>query len=191
MVIDVAEKFGCRRIYTSGAAVSAIHHTHQPRVWAVPNSRSLLEEIKNYKNTVLMSEIEERQGQGSITGLNGLTLGVARQRDIDAICFMGEIPVYLQGFPLPYPKATKSVLEVFAEVLGITIDLRQMDELIDHSEAETERLFANFPPEIREQIDKLKSIIPAKPAARPITEEDKKKILEDIDKMFKQEPKGE
>jgi len=191
MVIDVAEKFGCRRIYTSGAAVSAIHHTHWPRVWAVPNSKNLLSEIKNYKNTVLMSEIEERQGQGSITGLNGLTLGVARKRGIEGICFMGEIPVYLQGFPLPYPKATKSVLEVFAEVLGISIDLGEMDELITHSEAETEQLFENFPPEVREQIDKLKDIIPAKPAERPITEEDKKKILEDIDKLFKQEPKGE
>lgn len=191
MVIDVAEKFGCRRIYTSGAAVSAIHHTHDPRVWAVPNSRSLIDEIKRYKNTVIMSEIEERQGQGSITGLNGLTLGVARQRGIDAICLMGEIPVYLQGFPLPYPKATRAVLEVFGQVLGFEIDLREMDELVTRTEEETEQLFANFPPEVREQIDKLKSIIPAKPAARPITEEDKKKILEDIDKLFGQEPKGE
>jgi proteasome assembly chaperone (PAC2) family protein len=191
MVIDVAEKFGCRRIYTSGAAVSAIHHTHDPRVWAVPNSRSLIDEIKRYKNTVIMSEIEERQGQGSITGLNGLTLGVARQRGIDAICLMGEIPVYLQGFPLPYPKATRAVLEVFGQVLGFDIDLREMDELVTRTEEETEQLFANFPPEVREQIDKLKSIIPAKPAARPITEEDKKKILEDIDKLFGQEPKGE
>lgn len=191
MVIDVAEKFGCRRIYTSGAAVSAIHHTHEPRVWAVPNSRSLIDEIKRYKNTVIMSEIEERQGQGSITGLNGLTLGVARQRGIDAICLMGEIPVYLQGFPLPYPKATRAVLEVFGQVLGFKIDLREMDELVTRTEEETEQLFANFPPEVREQIDKLKSIIPAKPAARPITEEDKKKILEDIDKLFGQEPKGE
>lgn len=191
MVIDVAEKFGCRRIYTSGAAVSAIHHTHNPRVWAVPNSRSLIDEIKRYKNTVIMSEIEERQGQGSITGLNGLTLGVARQRGIDAICLMGEIPVYLQGFPLPYPKATRAVLEVFGQVLGFEIDLREMDELVTRTEEETEQLFANFPPEVREQIDKLKSIIPAKPAARPITEEDKKKILEDIDKLFGQEPKGE
>ena len=191
MVIDIAVKFGCHRIYTSGAAVSAIHHTHRPRVWAVPNSHHLLGEIKNLKNTVLMTEIEERQGQGSITGLNGLTLGVARQRGIDAICLMGEIPVYLQGFPLPYPKATKSVLEVFAEVLGITLDLSEMDELVAHSEVETEQLFANFPQEVKEQIDKLKTIIPAKPAAGPITEEDKKKILEDIDKMFKKEPKGE
>lgn len=191
MVTDVAVRFGCKRIYTSGAAVSAIHHTHHPRVWAVPNTSVLITEIKGYENTVLMSEIEERQGHGSITGLNGLLLGVARKRGIDSICLMGEIPVYLQGFPLPYPKATRSVLEVLTGMLGITVDLSGMDELVARSELETEQLFANFPPEVKEQIDKLKSIIPAKPAAGPITEEDKKKILEDIDKLFKQNPKGE
>ncbi len=26
LVLDVAQKFGCQRIYTSGAAVSLIHH---------------------------------------------------------------------------------------------------------------------------------------------------------------------
>jgi uncharacterized protein len=190
-VVDAAVKFGCKRIYTSGAAVSAIHHTHRPRVWAVPNTIDLLDELKGYNNTVLLSEIEERQGQGSITGLNGLTLGVARQRGIDAVCFMGEIPVYLQGFPLPYPKATKSILEVFAEVLGLNIDFSEVNELVTRSEAETEQLFENLPPEAREQIDKLKSIIPTVPETGPITEDDKKKILDDIDKMFKQEPKGE
>jgi proteasome assembly chaperone (PAC2) family protein len=112
LVIDVAEKFGCRRVYTSGAAVAPIHHTMKPKVWAVPNSKSLIREIRGYSNTVLMSDIEERGGQGNITGLNGLLLGVAKKRGFEAICVMGEIPIYLQGFPFPYPKASKSVLEV-------------------------------------------------------------------------------
>ncbi len=32
MVMDVAEKFGCRRIYTSGAALYLTYHTSKPRV---------------------------------------------------------------------------------------------------------------------------------------------------------------
>jgi proteasome assembly chaperone (PAC2) family protein len=54
LVLDVAEKFGCRRIYTSGAAVTKIHHTAKPKVWAVPNKQSLIKEIKQYENTTLM-----------------------------------------------------------------------------------------------------------------------------------------
>jgi proteasome assembly chaperone (PAC2) family protein len=192
LVLDVAIKFGCKRVYTSGAAVAPIHHSVKPKVWAVPNSKDLLGEIKNIGNTILMSEIEERGGQGNITGLNGLLLGVARKRGLDAICLMGEIPVYLQSFPFPYPKASKSVLEALTAATGIDVETSSLDELISRSEREIERLFENFPPEIRDQIDKLKTIATAKPAkGGPITEEDKKKILEDIDKMFKQEPKGE
>ncbi len=192
LVLDVAVKFGCRRVYTSGAAVAPIHHSVTPKVWAVPNSRQLLTEIKKIDNMVLMSEIEERGGQGTITGLNGLLLGVARKRGLEAICLMGEIPVYLQGLPYPFPKASKSVLEALKAAIGIDIDTRTLDGLISRSEAEIERLFESFPAEVKDQIDKLKTIASTKPAETgPITEEDKKKILEDIDKMFKQEPKGE
>lgn len=190
LVLDVARKFGCRRVYTSGAAVAPIHHTTRPKVWAVPNTKGLIDEVKTYENTILMSEIEGRGGQGNITGLNGLLLGVARKRGIDAICVMGEIPVYLQGFPFPYPKASKSVLEVLTAALGIEIDMERIASFIERSDKEIEELYEKFPPEIKEQLDKLKYVSYAKPTEpAPITEEDKKRILEDIDKFFKKEPK--
>jgi hypothetical protein len=190
LVLDVAQRFGCQRVYTSGAAVAPIHHTTRPKVWAVPNSKGLISEVKTYENTILMSEIEGRGGQGNITGLNGLLLGVARKRGIEAICVMGEIPVYLQGFPFPYPKASKSVLEVLTTALGIEIDMERISSFIERSDKEIEQLYEKFPPEIKEQLDKLKYVSydkPTEPAL--ITEEDKKRILEDIDKFFKKEPK--
>jgi proteasome assembly chaperone (PAC2) family protein len=190
LVLDVAQKFGCQRVYTSGAAVAPIHHTARPKVWAVPNIKSLISEVKSYENTILMSEIEGRGGQGNITGLNGLLLGVARKRGIDAICVMGEIPVYLQGFPLPYPKASKSVLEVLTTALGIEIDMDRIASFIEQSDSQIEQLYEKFPPEIKEQLDKLKYVSYAQAAeSTQITEEDKKRILEDIDKFFKKEPK--
>jgi proteasome assembly chaperone (PAC2) family protein len=190
LVLDVAQKFGCKRVYTSGAAVAPIHHTARPKVWAVPNDRGLIDEVKSYENTILMSEIEGRGGQGNITGLNGLLLGVARKRSIEAICVMGEIPVYLQGFPFPYPRASKSVLEVLTAALGIEIDMDRIASFIERSDKEIEQLYEKFPPEIKEQLDKLKFVSYARPTEpAPITEEDKKRILEDIDKFFKKEPK--
>ena len=190
LVLDVAQKFGCRRVYTSGAAVAPIHHTARPKVWAVPNTKGLISEIKTYENTILMSEIEGRGGQGNITGLNGLLLGVARKRGIEAICIMGEIPVYLQGFPLPYPKASKSVLEVLTAALGIEIDMDRIAGFIEQSNSQIEQLYEKFPPEIKEQLDKLKFVSRAQPTEpAPITEEDKTRILEDIDKFFKKGPK--
>ena len=191
LVLDVAVQFGCRRVYTSGAAVAPIHHTARSRVWAVPNSAELVEDVKRYENTVLMSEIEKMGGQGSITGLNGLLLGVAKRKGLEAICLMGEIPIYLQGFPIPYPKASKSILEVLGATVGVATDLEEIGQLAERSEREIEGVYERLPSEIKEQLDRLKDATRTEPTEQePITEEDKKKILRDIDKFFKKEPGG-
>ena len=188
LVLDVALDFGCTRLYTSGAAVASVHHTKKPQVWAVPNSRHLLEEIKTYKNTVLMSNIEGRSGQGNITGLNGLLLGVARKRGLDAFCVMGEIPVYLQGFSLLYPKASLSVIELLNDVLELHVDMSEIIELAQRSEEEIDRLYDSLPAEAKLQLDRLKEVLHTKTIeTEKITEEDKQKILEDIDTFFKRE----
>ena len=186
LVLDVGLKFGCQRVYTSGAAVSLIHHTTKPRVWAVPNREELIDEVKGYENTILMSDIAGRGGQGTITGLNGLLLGVAKKRGLDGICLMGEIPVYLQGFPIPYPEASKSVVEVLATKLGVRIDLSSLDDLSEQVERQIENLYQKIPSEVKERLDQLKYATYTKQAEpEPITEEDKKKIMADIDKFFK------
>jgi len=191
LVLDVAEKYGCRRIFTSGAAVAPIHHTARSRAWAVPNSANLIAEFKGYDNTVLMSDIEGRGGEGNIAGLNGLLLGIARRRGIDAVCIMGEIPVYLQGFPFPYPKGSKSVLEVLSAALDIRIDMEVIDELAGQSERELTRLYEKLPDEIKQQLDRLKeSGMAAAESEGLITEDDKKKILDDIDRFFKTDGGG-
>ncbi len=190
LVLDVALKFGCRKVFTSGAAVASIHHSMRSRVWAVPNMEHLVAEARSYDNAVLMSDIEGRSGEGNITGLNGLLLGVARKRGIEAICVMGEIPIYLQGFPILYPKASKSVLEVLTAALGVSVDLKDITEFAQRNEQEIDRLYNELPPEAKEQLDKLKHISPARPAnARTITEDDKRKILDDVDKFFKKSTK--
>jgi hypothetical protein len=132
-----------------------------------------------------MSDIEGRGGEGNITGLNGLLLGVAQRRGMEAICVMGEIPIYLQGFPILYPKASKAVLEVLTAVLGVSIDMGDITEFAQRSEKEIDRLYNELPPDVKEQLDKLKHISHIRsPEKSIITEEDKKKILEDVDKFF-------
>ncbi|MBA7680230.1 hypothetical protein ES703_88541 [subsurface metagenome] len=182
-VLDVAEKFNCQRVYTSGATVALSHHTTRPRVWAVTTREDLIEEVKRYENTVLMSEVEGGDNQGSIAGLNGLLLGVAKRRGFEAICLMGEIPDYLSGVPLPYPKASKSVLEVLTSMLGIRFDFSGLNDRVAHIEGIIGKIYEKFPQEIREKIDQRKSVAQAKPET--ITEEDEKWIKEHIDELFR------
>ena len=163
-VLDVGLRFGCQRVYTSGACVSPTHHQMKPRVCAVMSSEGLVEEVKKYQNTILMSEIEGRkEGEGVITGLNGLLLAVAKKKGMESICLMGEIPDWLSGVSLPYPKASKSVLEVFAEILGIRMDLSFLDKMEGQIEEIIESFYSKFPQEMKEEYDQRKSVAQAKP----------------------------
>lgn len=190
LVLDVASKFRCRRVYTSGAAVAFIHHSAKPKVWAVPNKMALVEEIRQYRNTVLLSDIGRAEGQGAISGLNGLLIGVAKEKGLEGICLLGEIPVYLQGLALPYPKASESVLEVLSGTLGIQMDLgrlrkwaRELEERIDEILEEIDKTASiQIGIGIKESIEKLKSR-PERPGH--LTEEDARKAIEEIEKFFR------
>jgi proteasome assembly chaperone (PAC2) family protein len=189
LVLDVAEKFDCRRVYTSGAAVTRIHHSLRPKVWAVPNNEHLIEEVMGYDNTVLMSGVEGRGGQGIITGLNGLMLGVAKERGLEAVCLMGEIPYYLQGVGWPYPKASKSVLEVLGKTLDIELELSQLDRLAEKVEGNVEEFLETLysaegiPDQVKDEIEKLRHV--RQSGLGPITKEEQKMIMEHIDELFK------
>jgi proteasome assembly chaperone (PAC2) family protein len=190
-VLDVAERLGCRRIYTAGASVTTIHHTARPRVWAVPNSRRLIPEIRRYGNTVLMSEVDGTDGQGSITGLNGLLLGAAKIRGIEAICLLGEVPYYLQGAPWPYPKASISVLEVLGNALNVPLDLSDLRESAARVEANIDQILETLagaeelPEQVREEMDSLRH--PSHVDLGPITDQEKQDMLDHLDELFRGE----
>jgi len=190
LVIDMAERFECRRIYTSGAAVALLHHSRKPRVLVVPNTDRLIGEIKTYHNTTLLSEIQGKEGQGAISGLNGLLLGVAAERGFDALCVMGEIPVYLQGMLFPYPKASLAVLEVLSEMLSLELDFKKLKVWSNKVEQKIDQLLAEFNQSlpvqlqegVREGLEKLR-ITPATP--EQLTADDARKAIEEIEKFFK------
>ena len=210
-VLDVAQMIGCRRIYTSAASVTTIHHRVKPRVWAVPNNPDLLAEVRRYGNTILMSEAETGEtrdtadeaggdepspvatgsGGGVISGLNGILLGVAKNRGIEAICLMGEVPYYLQAAPWPYPKASISVLEVLGRVLRLPMDLRELYEMAEKVDRNIEQVLealANteeLPEQVRTEMERLKE--GQHPDLGPITEGEKREIMEHIDELFRGE----
>lgn len=183
LVLDVAVRFDCRRVYTSGAAVSLTHHELRPRVWAVTSGEGLNREVKRYDNTILMGEVEGRSGDGTITGLNGLLLGLAKQKGFEAVCLMGEIPDYLTGIPFPYPRASKSVLEVLSHCLGIELEYNTVDEMITRVDELVAGMYQKLPSEVKERIEQRRLVIQSE--REKITEEDEKWLKEHIDELFK------
>jgi len=183
MVVDVAQKFGCRRLYASGAAVSLSHHSLKPRVWVATSSEALNKEMTAHDNTILMGRMDGRTDGGSITGLNGLVLGVAKARGLEAVCLMGEIPDYLATAPLPHPRASRSVVELLSEILGIQVDYSQLDEMATKIDDVIGNIYSKLPADIRERVEHRKSV---RRATERITEEEERWMKEHIDELFKQ-----
>lgn len=192
LVLDVAERYGCKYIFTSGAAVSYIHHTMLSKVWAVPNDESLIPEVKDYADVLLMSEIEGRGGQGFISGLNGLLIGVAKKRGFKAICLMGEVPIYLQGLQVPYPKASRAVLKVFNSILKLNLDLTQFNRIVIEAENKINEVYEELPLEIREQLEKLKEFdYIRRSEIQPMDDENRKKFWDEISEFLRKGEKGD
>ena len=189
LVVDLAQKFGCKRLYSCGAAVSLSHHELKPRVWIATSSQVLNREMTGYENTVLMGKTEGRsEGGGSITGLNGLILGVAKKRGLEAVCLMGEVPDYLSTAPLPYPKASKSLVELMCTILDTNVDYSPLNEMAANVDNIIDNIYTKLPSEIRERVDLRKTMVREK--AGTITEEEGKWMKEHIEELFKKGEKG-
>ncbi len=122
-VLDVGLSFQVKRIYTCAAALTRIHHTEQPRVWGVATSQQVAEDLKEY-------DLVER-GNLQIAGLNGLLLGVAKERSIEGICLLGEVPGYATR--IQNPMAALAILEVLAKMLSIEIDTNELAQLANET----------------------------------------------------------
>ena len=118
-VLDVGVKFQAKRIYTCAAALSRIHHTEQPRVWGVVTSPHMAEELDKY-------DLVQR-GNLQIAGLNGLLLGVAKERGIEGVCFLGEVPMHATR--IQNPVAALAVLRALTKILAIEVDTGELSQI--------------------------------------------------------------
>ena len=191
LVLDVAEHFGCKRVFTSGAAVSAIHHNAVPGVWAVASDASLLAAINQSRSNQLKSGLQGRGAQANISGLNGLLVGMAARRGLPAACLMGEVPDYLARSPMPYPAAVKSVLEVMEGFLGLTLDYSELDAMHRQMKDVVDQFFSQFPDEIKEKLSQRYQLTAQVQSGDAITDEDKKWLEDHIDELFQPEAGGD
>ena len=118
-VLDVGERFQVKRIYTCAAALTRIHHTELPRVWGVATSQQVAKDLEKY-------DLVQR-GNLHIAGLNGLLLGVAKERNSEAVCLLGEVPMYATR--LENPMAALAILKVLTKILDIEIDTAELAQL--------------------------------------------------------------
>jgi hypothetical protein len=113
-VTELIRELGAKTLFTLAAFITGAF-TETPRVYGTATDVDTLEELKRH-GVQLMNE-------GNITGMNGLLVGFAKMKDIKGVCLLGETSGYIVD-----PKAAQSVLEVFTKILGIKIDMSNLEK---------------------------------------------------------------
>jgi len=131
-VLDVAQIFQVKRVYTCAAALSQIHYAEQPGVWGVATTRRLADELEQHDLV--------RKGNLHIAGLNGLLLGVTKERDIESVCLLGEVPSYATR--IENPKAALAVLKTLIRILNVEVDVAELTELTKEAEGRMRQITA-------------------------------------------------
>ena len=125
-ILDFAKKHNVKTVVTIGGYRMEVKD--KPKVITAATNPELLK--KALKAKAIMSPTGN-----PIVGTAGLILGLARFKDVEAICLLGETRGYL-----PDPKAAKSVLEVLQRIIGFKVDLTGLEEEIVKAEKMVKRL---------------------------------------------------
>jgi len=125
-ILDFAEKYGVKMTVTIGGYRKEAEET--PKVVAVSTNTELLKRA-------LQAEAVASPPGNPVVGTAGLILGLARFRNMDALCLLGETRGYLRD-----PKAAKSVLRVLQKILDLKVDLSRLEGAIEKSDEIVEKM---------------------------------------------------
>lgn len=134
-ILDLAEEFGVKELYTLGG-YGLGHELEEPHVLCATTHKELVKTMKKYG-----AVFKKNEPGGGIVGASGLLLGLGELRGMKGTCFMGETPGYLVD-----PKSAKAVLKVLTKILNIKISFSALErkakeiEYIAHQLREMENI---------------------------------------------------
>lgn len=143
LILDTIERFGVERIYTTAAFPTLIHHGQEPGVWGTATHPDLVAETEGYGVTIM--------DQGTIGGLNGLLLAAGRERGLEGLCLLGEIPVY--ATQTINPRGSHAVLAILTQMLDVEIDLVKLTLWAEDLKPQMDKLYQILPDHVKEAIE--------------------------------------
>lgn len=108
-ITKICEKLGVKTIYTLAAYITGTF-TKTQKVYGTSTSAEIVKDFPKHDILPMNS--------GSITGMNGLIIGVGKRKNITGICLLGETSGYVVD-----AKASKSILETLSKMLDLKFDL--------------------------------------------------------------------
>ena len=125
-ILDYAEKKKVKTVITIGGYRNEVEDS--PKVVAVSTNPALFE-------MALKAKAISSEAGTPIVGTAGLLIGLAKFRNMDALCLLGETRGYL-----PDPKTAKSIIETLQGIIDIEVDLAGLDKEIERSKEILDRM---------------------------------------------------
>ncbi len=119
-VVKFAKKCGTKKVYTMAAYITG-SFANSPRVFGAGTSRAVADSLSE-KGVTLMKD-------GGISGMNGLLIGLAALRGLEGACLLGETSGYVVD-----AGASKAVLEMLSEVVGLPVDTSKLKEKAEETQ---------------------------------------------------------
>jgi proteasome assembly chaperone (PAC2) family protein len=117
-VLAVASETGCEMVVTLGALLGDVPHTRAVRVTGTASDPQLINGL----------ELSRSQYQGP-TGIVGVLHDACRAGGLRSASLWAPVPHYV-ATP-PNPPATRALLERFAQLADLPLDLHGLDQLVD------------------------------------------------------------
>ena len=117
-ILDGAARLGVGQVVTFAAIGFEMHPREPSRVFGIATHPEGLESLRSHGIEVFES--------GQIQGMNGVFLAAAAERGIPGICLMASMPAL--AAQIPYPKSAHAVLQAFASLCDIPLDLDELRE---------------------------------------------------------------
>jgi uncharacterized protein (TIGR00162 family) len=119
-IAKICSQLGVKTIYTLAAYITGTF-SKTPKVYGTSTTQKIVNEFEKFGVSIMSS--------GSITGMNGLIIGVGKRKGITGICLLGETSGYVVD-----AKASKVVLETLVKMLDLKLDLEGISKKAQDTE---------------------------------------------------------
>src|ERR671927_1541755 len=113
-ILDIASRFNSQMVFTLAAYITGVF-IEKPRIYGTATNTDI---VRSFHERNILS-----MDGGSITGMNGLIIGIAKLRGLKGTCLLGETSGYVVD-----AKASKAILESLLSVIGIRVDMTKLEK---------------------------------------------------------------
>jgi proteasome assembly chaperone (PAC2) family protein len=160
VMLDGMQHFGVQSMMCIGSIFGAVSHKGEVRMTGWAND-------ERYTQLLARHNVAFTNYEGP-TGFVTVLLSEAEKRGLPAVAVYGFAPNYIQG--VPNPRVSHALLKTFSSMTGVPLDLRELDRAGRALSRQVDRLL-NDQPQLREQVDRMLSMMREEDASEPSEEE--------------------